>query len=450
MRACISIAQLVTVGLLVPAILSCGSSDEPPAYVPFNNTKPTTTPNKDSGTDADSGADGTGDCSVVGTAGCPCTTANTTANCGRIDYVSGDYVTCVMGTSICDGTQWGPCVGNRIVAQNYRGHSLTSSGIQLQSTTTACNIPCDPACSKVVGQPNTDVDAGTLTVSDAGIAITATTGTGPGSGPCKGLWCQVNSCQGKPKTSLSGVVYDPAGKNPLYNAYVYIPVDPTVALPAFASGASCDTCSGAGNVSAISLAQTGADGKFTLTNVPAGANVALVVQMGKWRRMVTLPTVTACTNNAVDPSNSRLPRNHSDGYNNQADIPKIAIATGNADPFECLLLKAGIDQNEIQAPGNNTRVEYYVSNVKTSTGTSYGVDRAPGGAPAASTLTSNLPKLKTYDVVLLPCEGAENDTHVADAPNLAAFADVGGRVFTTHYGYSWLATPNNGTAQNKS
>ena len=31
-----------------------------------------------------------------------------------------------------------------------------------------------------------------------------------GGGPCKGLWCQVVTCDGGKKTSLSGVVYDPA------------------------------------------------------------------------------------------------------------------------------------------------------------------------------------------------------------------------------------------------
>ena len=441
------LAWQTSVVVLAAGLVSCGTSSDIPAYAPgvYDNGS------RDGGSiGGDSGTVSAATCDVPGTAGCPCTEAGATSDCGRIDYVSGDYVTCVMGTSQCDGTHWGVCSGNRIVAQSIRGQGLTISGKSTLSTTGGCDIPCDPRCTKVVGQ-NNDVDAGGLNYTDAGISIIGTTGTvGPGGGPCKGLWCQVAACNGLPKTSISGKVYDPAGKNPLYNAYVYIPVDASAALPVFTSGASCDTCAGAGSVSAVAVAQTGPDGKFTLTNVPSGTGVPLVVQMGKWRRKITLPSLTSCTDNPVTSAYSRLPRNRTDGDGNQADIPHIAIATGNADPFECLLLKAGIDATEIQAPGNNTRVDYYVSNVKASNGTTqYGIDRSPGGAPAATTLTSNLTKLKTYDVVLLPCEGAENDTHVADAPNIASFADVGGRVFTTHFGYSWLATPASGVAQNK-
>jgi hypothetical protein len=353
--------------------------------------------------------------------------------CGQIESVSGDYITCTTGKAVCDGLTWGPCQGNRRVSRSRPSTNLDSYVRRTMAQSSDCKNPCDPLCTKVTGETSDVTGAGVDATND-GVSITPTTvGTGgPGSGPCRGLWCQVDACAGGNKTSLSGTVYDPAGKNPLYNAYVYIPVDPNAALPAMTEGVSCDTCAGAGSVAAIAVAQTGPDGKFKLENVPAGTGVPLVVQMGKWRRKVVLPAITPCVNSVVDKANSRLPRNRTDGAGGVADIPRMAIASGSADPFECLLLKAGIDATEIQLPGSGARIDYYRYN---------GKDRAPGGAPAGVNLTGSINTLKKYDVVLLPCEGAENN-HNTQAPNLVSFAALGGRIFTTHYGYVWLATPS--------
>jgi hypothetical protein len=380
-------------------------------------------------------------CLTPGNVGCACDEVGAVTECGKVVERSGDYVTCSVGRATCDGEKWGECVGDRIVAKSWPGLALSASGRKILGTPGTCANVCNPNDCKSVTNTGKDVDAGGLTITDAGVSITpGEAGTG-GTGPCRGLFCQIASCDGGAKTTISGTVYDPAGKNPLYNAFVYIPTDPTVALPAFTSGASCDTCAGAGAVSAISSAQTGPDGKFSLTtNVPSGTGIPLVVQMGKWRRKVTLPAITPCTNNVIAPDKSRLPKNRTDGDGSYADIPKMAIATGSADPFECLLLKVGIDASEIQFPSTAAaRIHYYKFN---------GKDRDPGTAPGGTTLTGSLNTLKQYDVVLLPCEGLENNTHNADAARLVSYTDVGGRVFTTHFGYQWLATPVLGVAQN--
>lgn len=377
-------------------------------------------------------------CATPGHEGCPCSEKDLEVECGKLVTRSDEYVTCSMGHSKCDGTTWGACTGNRIVTASLPGVGLGMGGLHPMATTGPCTDPCNPyTCTTVTGS-TTDVTDPNVAHTDAGLEIPV--GSAPVGPTCYGLFCQRQQCAtAGVTTNITGTVYDPAGKNPLYNASVYIPVDPAAPLPPFTDGASCDTCAGAGTLTVVALAQTGPDGKFTLNNVPVGSNIPLVVQMGQWRRKVTLPPITACVDNAVAPAYTRLPRNHTDGDNNQADIPKMAIATGSADPFECMLLKAGIDPAEIDVPSKNTRIAYYKFN---------GKDRSGSTAPLGGTLTSSLTEMKKYSVIMLPCEGAENN-HNADALNLQAYADAGGRVFTTHYSYSWLATPNpKGTASN--
>jgi hypothetical protein len=370
-------------------------------------------------------------CATPGQEGCPCSEEGEAVECGKQVTRADNYVTCSMGHSRCEGGSWSACVGNRIVSASLPGMALGMGGLHPMATSGMCTDPCNPYdCTTVTGSTKDITDPG-VNVTDAGVSIPV--GSAPAGPACYGLFCQRQECAtAGVTTNITGTVYDPAGKNPLYNASVYIPVDATAALPAFTDGASCDTCAGAGTLTVVALAQTGADGKFTLTNVPVGSNIPLVVQMGQWRRKVTLPTITACVDNAIDKAYTRLPKNRFDGDNNQADIPKIAIAAGSADPFECMLLKAGIDPAEIDVPSKGTRIQYYNFN---------GKDRDPGGAPAGSTLTSNLAKMKGYDAIILPCEGGEKN-HNADAQNLQAYANAGGRAFITHYGYSWLATPS--------
>ena len=242
---------------------------------------------------------------------------------------------------------------------------------------------------------------------------------GDASKPCLNLECkQIHDCESGAKTTLSGTVYDPAGKVPLYNAVVYIPNAP---IDPIQNGASCDRC---GKVSGSPLVSTltGPDGKFTLEDVPAGDSIPLVVQIGKWRRQINV-SVPACAVTQVKDGDVRLPRNKSEG-----DMPQMAIATGNADPFECLLVKMGVDLAEFTNDSGNGKVHYYREN---------GIDTNPP-SPAASTLYSNAQKMKKYDIIFLPCEGMEHDRPDPIDQNLVDYTSAGGRVFTTHYGYSWV------------
>ncbi|MGH7280261.1 MAG: carboxypeptidase regulatory-like domain-containing protein, partial [Polyangiaceae bacterium] len=140
---------------------------------------------------------------------------------------------------------------------------------------------------------------------------------GDGGEPCTiGLCTQAVNCSGKGTgdTTISGVVTDPAGKNPLYNVLVYIPNIPAN-VPSYTDGPSCDVCGGAIPGGVASSAVTDINGHFQLTKVPVGANIPVIVQVGKWRRTYTFANVNECVENAA-PSNDvyRLPKNQSEGH----------------------------------------------------------------------------------------------------------------------------------------
>ncbi len=246
--------------------------------------------------------------------------------------------------------------------------------------------------------------------------------------PCTGLCLQQVQCEGGKSTTIRAKVHDPAGKVPLYNVLVYVP---NAALAPIKTGATCERCGGVSGDPLVSTL-TNAAGELTLTNVPVGTNIPVVVQVGKWRKLVKVPEVKRCeTLEITDPEVFRLPKNTSEG-----DMPQMALATGSADPFECLLTKMGIDLKEMTTPIGPGRVHVYRAN---------GVDMSPPTA-LANTLWNDLTTLKKYDLVMLPCEGEARAKPGPDT-NIALYTNAGGRLFTTHYGYAWLDLGNRPFAQ---
>jgi hypothetical protein len=261
------------------------------------------------------------------------------------------------------------------------------------------------------------------------------------TGPCRNLECRQTTCtQGAcvappcaagGKTTVSGVVNDPAGKVPLYNVVVYVP---NAALDPVPEGASCDRCGATLSGKPIASALTDESGHFVLENVPVGADVPLVVQVGKWRRELTVPSVAACTDTPItDPNLIRLPRNRTEGH-----IPKIALTTGNADALECLLRKIGLEDGEFTPEGGAGRVNLFAG----VGGTNRYNTPLNGGAAftGVEPWWNSVANLMTYDILLHSCEGTENPTNKSLAARQAflQYTAAGGRVFLSHWHNYWL------------
>jgi len=258
----------------------------------------------------------------------------------------------------------------------------------------------------------------------------------PGTGPCKGLECQVPACAGAPTpTTISGKIYDPAGTLPLYNVVVYVPNAP---VAPFTDGASCDRC-GASIVNPVTSAITDETGAFVLDKAPAGANIPLVIQVGKWRRQITIPNVAPCVDNPqLDPQIMRLPRNKAEG-----DLPKIAITAGAADQMECLPLRLGVDPAEFTNSAGDGRIHLYEGDNDGNRMPITQFDAMHGGA----TLTSADPfwatkdNLMKYDIVILSCEGNAfaRQKPMAVRQAMYDYTSAGGRLFASHWHNVWFA-----------
>jgi hypothetical protein len=247
-----------------------------------------------------------------------------------------------------------------------------------------------------------------------------------------GLQCQIDKCTAGGKTTISGTVYDPLGVNPLYNVVVYVP---NAALDPIPEGVSCQQCAGSTSGKPIAAALTDAAGHFVLDNPPVGDNIPLVLQVGKWRRELTIPHIDACTDNVINDANLlRLPRNKAEGH-----IPQIAVTTGHSDALECLLHKIGIATEEFTTDAGDGRVHLFTGG-DTGGGGAGATSLASGGTlPYAATLWGSLPKLLNYDIMVLSCEGSQYAS--AKTPylgNIKSYADRGGRIFDDHLHFYWI------------
>jgi hypothetical protein len=224
-------------------------------------------------------------------------------------------------------------------------------------------------------------------------------------------------------TSISGTVYAPNGTLPLYNVTVYAPISMP---PPFPAGVQCGQCSTNLPGGAYTSATTDAQGKFHLEGVPAGTNVPIIITTGKWRRTVIVPEITACTESNLPDSMFRLPKNRTEG-----ELPRIAVVTGGCDPLACILTKIGIDTTEFGSSSTGPQsVVFYNGNGGT----------APGTPQPSTALHGSLDEMKKFDVIINSCECSEHNENKTSPDLLKQYADLGGRVFGSHFHYTWMKT----------
>ena len=263
-----------------------------------------------------------------------------------------------------------------------------------------------------------------LLVAGCGVDIGRPDG-GPGAEPdltastgpqgCQGLQCQIVSCPTGTDTTVTGRIFAPNGKDPVPGAQVYVP---NMGLPEFPSTVSCDLCSDVQGAAAN--AQTTFDGRFTMTHVPAGQQIPIVIQLGRFRRVLHVD-LTQCIGTTLTAdagsTGTRLP--HKDAELDPADtVPHIAVATGDYDQIECVLKRMGLQQFDL-----------------------YG-DRDPGAPPATvgtfASLLADSTKLQSYNILVVNCTNNQFDSALFQKNalgNLHDFVGMGGRLYATDWAY---------------
>ncbi len=399
---------------------------------------------------------------VCGTPVCQPKTATTACagKCGMVGDGCGGAIDCSVpanGGTICSAGTW--CGGggafNTCGKPACTAKTCAELGYSCGAASDGCGGVLDCGGAAICGVFASCIGIPAACVNNPG---------GEGAGACP-LCPFIPNCSGKPKTVLTGRVTTPDGEVGVPNAYVYILKDNNATLPTISegvAGGSCERCEDEDLGPLLASSLTDHKGGFRIeTNVPVGTAFTVVVKAGKWRRAALVPAnlVKSCATTALPESYSRLPANSNDGLG--AHLPKIAISTGWVDEMECVFYKAGIDAKEFTVPSGNGRLHMYRSTNSDDKNGQAGGSRmgtactcnnsnhtgscATDTTVDDSVLFSSQVKIDAYDLVVFDCEGAKFDEAAASDARVREYVNKGGRLFASHWSYSWLYDNNNGT-----
>jgi hypothetical protein len=214
-------------------------------------------------------------------------------------------------------------------------------------------------------------------------------------------------------------VLAPNGTDPVPRAFAYVPRS----LTPIPSGVACDTCAVLEDPSWVSV-ETGIDGRFTLdlAQVPLDEPVTLAIRKGRFRKVTEI--VPECGTVGAAVAATTLP-----GASAAGDLPRLAVASGNADHLDALLVELGITEFDC-FEGRTTSTQ--------------NCPAAQATGERIVTLLEDATRLSQYSILFLSCapniwSSYSSAQRAAIVANLGAWVAQGGRMFVTDHSYDYIA-----------
>ncbi len=222
---------------------------------------------------------------------------------------------------------------------------------------------------------------------------------------------------------VTGTIYDLNGVDPVVNAVVYVSQGTQTPRRLYLQGAS--TCDNPG-IQVVTKTCTASDGKFDLSNVPSG-EITLGIAKGLFKKEIKTKVQGGGTL-TLTKEQGTLPNQSGDG----AQIPRIAVVTGDFDRMEDMIAKMGLGTVDSSGAivngterftlidGNNSLDDAAYQNFDITIG--------------------DINELKKYDIIVINCGNIYEEMlgEQAVRGRLAQYVSDGGRIFATDWSYDFV------------